>query len=75
MNVKQKIFFGKFEKGSDRLIGYLSKGKRRWLPEISKHQHLILKTPSEIDAIIKEYKDQYGWQHTYQYYFKPVSII
>lgn len=68
-----KMFFGKFEKGTDRLIGYLSKGKRRWLPEVSKHEHLVLRTKSDEERIIKDFDSMYGWQKSHKYYYKPVQ--
>lgn len=71
MSNNELFWFAKFEKGSDRLVGYLSRGKRRWLPEVSKHQHLQL-TASERAGIEQQYKSRYGWQETYNYYFKTV---
>lgn len=68
-------YWGKFKKGGNTLVGFLSKGKRRWLPKVSKHEHLVIRSNEDRIKIDQEFKSKYGWQSiTHKYYYQSVPI-
>lgn len=64
----------KFEKQTERLVGFLSKGKRRWLPALSKHEKFISdKIGAEKQLLLITSK--YDWQkELHNYYYKLMKL-
>jgi len=70
-NVSGSYIVAKIEKGTERVVGFLSAGKRRWLPPLS-NKHKRFEADKEIaERELNLLKSKYDWQTTtHNYYYK-----
>lgn len=70
-----KQLWGKYEKGTDRLVGYLSRGGRRWrpFPPKTEQEYFLIQSIMVKQNMERMYKSKYGWQTDHNYYYKAVD--
>ncbi len=64
-------YFAKIEKDTGRIVGYLSKRKKRWLPIYSTHQLFIIRSEEDESKIIEEFEGRHGCG----YYYTSTEIL
>lgn len=67
---RKNFLLAKIEKETGRIVGFLSKGKRRWLPALSSKHMFFMGSEEQINEVGREFQDKYDWEnsdHPYRY--------
>ena len=64
----------KFEKETQRLVGFLSQGKRRWLPALSTKNKRFVADKINAEKELKLIESKYWWQSSHNYYYKLMVV-